>query len=59
MKVQCEVYGKAIKRGWFFNSYFVTLHDLENDLMIKREVPFDQYLDLQVGDLLMVKRFWY
>lgn len=59
MKVQCEVHGKSVKIGWFFKSYFVTIHDLENDLMIKRQVPVEQYMDLQVGERILVKRFWY
>lgn len=59
MKVQCDVHGKSLKRGWFFDKYFVTIRDIKNNLLIKRQVPREQYMDLQIGELLMVERFWY
>ena len=50
--------GKQIKSGWIFNSYFIKLHDLENDLIVTREVPFEQYVDLDLDEVIVVKRFW-
>jgi hypothetical protein len=55
---QCKVVGKQIKSGWIFNSYFIKLHDLENDLIVTREVPFEQYVDLDLDEVIVVKRFW-
>ena len=55
---QCKVVGKKIKSGWLWNSYFIKIHDLENDVFITRQVPLEQYVDLQIDEVIRVKRFW-
>jgi len=58
MKIKCRVVGKSIHRGFIYNDYFIELHDLENNVFVKRQVPFGHYIDLDIGETILVKRFW-